>query len=63
MPEENKENQDLPSIEEAVGQPENLPSVEEFLEDHNECMETEYISVKEFNEGEPHRVLTEINLN
>ena len=42
MPEENKENQDLPSIEEAVGQPENLPSVEEFLEDHKSCPEGEY---------------------
>jgi len=40
-----------------------ISEIEEFLEDHNECMETEYTSVKEFNEGEPHRVLTEINLN
>ena len=35
----------------------------EFLQDHNECMETEYISVKEYNEGEPHRIISEINLN
>ena len=37
--------------------------IDEFLQDHNECMETEYISVKEYNEGEPHRIITEINLN
>ncbi len=43
MPEENKENQDLPSIEEAVGQPENLPSISEFLEEEKKtCPEGEY---------------------
>ena len=40
-----------------------ITDLEEFLEDHNECMETDYTSVKEYNEGEPHRILTEINLN
>tara|TARA_R100000458_G_C8245253_1_gene223366 strand:- start:920 stop:1090 length:171 start_codon:yes stop_codon:yes gene_type:complete len=40
-----------------------ITDLEEFLEDHNECMETDYQSIKEFNKGEPHRILTEINLN
>ena len=35
----------------------------EFLQDHNECLETNYKSLKEFNEGEPHRVIKQINLN
>ena len=38
-------------------------NIKEFLTDHNECMETSYQSVQEFNEGEPHRIITKINLN
>lgn len=37
--------------------------IKEFLTDHNECLETNYKSLREFNEGEPHRIITEINLN
>lgn len=37
--------------------------IKEFLTDHNECLETDYKSLREFNEGEPHRIITEINLN
>ena len=40
-----------------------ITDIREFIQDHNECMETEYISVKEYDEGEPHRIITEINLN
>ena len=40
-----------------------ITDIKEFIQDHNECMETEYISVKEYNEGEPHRIITQINLN
>ena len=35
----------------------------EFLEEHNNYMETDYTSVSQFNEGEPHRIITKINLN
>jgi len=35
----------------------------EFLEEHNDYMETDYTSVSQFNEGEPHRIITKINLN
>lgn len=38
-------------------------NIKEFLKDHNDCMETNYKTISEFNEGEPHRILTEINLN
>ena len=37
--------------------------IKRFLTDHNECMETDYKAVNEFNMGEPHRIITKINLN
>lgn len=31
--------------------------VDVFLEDHNECMETAYSTIEEFNEGEEYRTI------
>lgn len=32
-----------------------LDELMEFLDDHNECLETNYKTIDEFNNGEPHR--------
>ena len=32
-----------------------LDELMEFLDDHNDCLETNYKPIEEFNNGEPHR--------